>query len=162
MDNPNLEEIKLTTSTDQFSVTPGGSLEIPLLVTNQGSAPDQLRIGIEGIPLVWVSAEQQIVLLQPGEQRQVSLVIQPPAPPNVNTGRYSLRLSAVSAIDPSRAGQTQVTLTVAGFEVKGRVGVLLDGLQYTVVPGEQLAIPVVLINQGLGVDTFRPGFEGLP
>ncbi len=162
MDNPNLEEIKITTPTDQFSVTPGGSLEIPLLVTNQGSTPDQLRIGIEGIPLVWVSAEQQIVLLQPGEQRQVSLIVQPPAPPNVNTGRYSLRLSAVSAIDPARAGQTQVTLTVAGYEVKGRVGVLLEGLQYTVVPGEQLAIPVVLINQGLSADTFRLGFEALP
>jgi heat shock protein HslJ len=162
MDNPNLEEIKLTTPTDQFSVVPGGSLEIPVLVINQGSAPDQLRIGIEGIPLVWVSAEQQILLLQPGEQRQVSLIVQPPAPPNVNTGRYSLKLSAISAINTARSGQTQVTLTVAGFEVKGRVGVLLDGVQYTVVPGEQLTIPVVLINQGLEADTFRLGFEELP
>jgi hypothetical protein len=31
-----------------------------------------------------------------------------------------------------------------------------------VVPGEQLAIPVVLINQGLGADTFGLAVEELP
>ena len=55
-----------------------------------------------------------------------------------------------------------VTLTVAGFEVKGRVGVLLEGVQYAVIPGDPLAIPVVMINQGLGADTFRLATEGLP
>ena len=51
---------------------------------------------------------------------------------------------------------------VAGFEAKGRVGVLLGSVQYAVIPGEKLAIPVVLINQGLGADAFRLAIEGLP
>ena len=124
--------------------------------------PEQFRVSVEGIPLVWVSATQQVVLLQPGEQSQTIMTVQPSAPPNARSGRYTLRLLATSVIDPARSVQTQVTLTVAGFEVKGRVGVLLDGVQYSVVPGEQLEISVVLINQGLGVDTFRLAFEDLP
>jgi heat shock protein HslJ len=162
MDNPEQNEIQLTIHADQFSVAPGGSLEIPLVLANPGSLPDQIRIGIEGIPLVWVSIEQPVLLLQPGDQRQIILNIQPPAPPNTHTGRYTLRFSAASTIDPARIAVVQVTLTVAGYEVKGRVGVLLDGLQYNVTPGEQLTIPVVLINQGLGEDTFRLSAADLP
>jgi heat shock protein HslJ len=162
MDDPGQTEIKLSLPADQYSVAPGGSLEIPLALANQGSLPNQVRIGIEGIPLVWVSVEQPVVLLQPGDQRRIILTIRPPAPPNVQTGRYTLRLSAASTIDPAQVSVAQATLTVAGYEAKGRVGVLLDGLQYTVTPGQQLTIPVVLINQGLAEDTFRLGVEGLP
>ena len=160
--NPNQSGIKITSQMDQYSVAPGDKIKIPLLVSNEGSASEQLRVSVEGIPLVWVSATQQVVLLQPGEQSQTILTVQPSAPPNARSGRYTLRLLATSVIDPARSVQTQVTLTVAGFEVKGRVGVLLDGVQYSVVPGEQLEIPVVLINQGLGADTFRLAFEDLP
>jgi heat shock protein HslJ len=162
MNNSDQTGIVLSTQTDQLSVAPGGKLAITLLLTNQGSAADQLRISVEGIPLTWVSTEQQVVLLQPGEQSQITLTIQPPAPPNAHTGRYSLRLGATSLIDPDRTAETQVTLTVAGFEVKGRVGVLLDGVQYSVIPGEPLEIPVVLINQGLAADTFRLALDNLP
>jgi heat shock protein HslJ len=162
MNNSDQDTIILKTNASQYSIAPGGTLEIPVILTNQGSTQDQLRVSVEGIPMVWVSTEHQVVLLQPGEQRQIILTIQLPAPPNVQIGRYMLRLLATSAIDSTQTAQTQVTLTVAGFEVKGRVGVLLDGVQYSVVPGEQLEIPVVLINQGLGADTFRLAFEDLP
>ena len=159
---PNQAEINLAILTDQRSVTPGSRLDVVLLLSNLGKTPDQVRISVSGIPLVWVSTEQPVLLLQPGEQRQVSLAIQPPAPPNARTGRYTMQFHAVSAIDPNRSAQAIGDLTVAGFEVKGRVGVLLDGLQYSVTPGDQLTIPVVLINQGLAADTFRLEIEGLP
>ena len=162
MNDSEQEQIKLTTQTDQYSVAPGGSVEIPVVLTNLSGTSDQVRIHIEGIPLVWVSTEQPVLLLEPGEERQIILTIKPPAPPNAHAGRFSLWLRAVSTLNPSRSGQALVTLTVAGYEVKGRVGVLLDGVQYSVVPGEQLAIPVVLINQGLGADTFGLAVEELP
>ena len=35
MNEPNQETIKLTTGTDQYSVVPGGSLEMTLVLTNK-------------------------------------------------------------------------------------------------------------------------------
>lgn len=162
MNTPNQADIQITAQADQYTIAPGGKQEIPLLLVNNGTAPEQCRIGVEGIPLVWVFAEQQVVLLQPGAQVQVILTIQPPALPNVQIGRYILTVKAASMVDPARLAQTQVALTVAGFEVKGRVGVLLQGLQYSVVPGEQLVIDSVLINQGLTADTLRLALADLP
>lgn len=158
--NPN--GILLMTETDQLSVAPGGTLEIPVIIKNQSASPDQVRITVEGIPLPWISTDQPIVLLQPGEERRIILVVQPPAPPSANAGRHSMRIAATSTFVPERRAETLVTLTVAGFEVPGRVGVLLNGLQYAVIPGEKLAVPVVLVNQGLGPDTFQLNAEGLP
>lgn len=162
MNSSDQATILLTTPTSQYSIAPGGTLKIPVILTNQGSAPDQVRISVEGIPLIWVSAEQQVVLLQPGQQAKIILTIQPPEPPQVHVGRYNLILQATSMIVPAHTSQVKVILTMAGFEVKGRVGVLMEGVQYSVVPGEQREIPVLLINQGLGADTFRLSVEGLP
>jgi len=162
MNQSDQDTIILTTDASQYSIAPGETLKIPVILANRGSTQNQLRISVEGIPIAWVYTENQVVLLQPGEQRQIILAIQPPALPNVQVGRYLLRLLAISAIDSSQAAHKQVTLTVAGFEAKGRIGVLLEGVQYTVIPGEKLAIPVVMINQGLGADTFRLAVERLP
>jgi heat shock protein HslJ len=152
----------LTTDADQYSVAPGAKLSIPVVITNQGSLQSQLRIGVEGIPMVWVSSEHQVILLQPGEQRQIILTIQPPAPPNVKIGRYTLQVLASNTTDPARVARLSLLLTVAGFEVKGRVAVLLEGVQYAVVPGDRLGIPVMLINQGFGADTSRLAIGNLP
>ena len=162
MNTSNQDPITLTTNSSQYSVAPGDTLEIPVILANQGRTQNQLRISVEGIPMVWVSTEHQVVLLQPGEQRQIILKIHPPALPNVQIGRYMPRLLATSVIDPSQTTQKQITLMVAGFEAKGRVGVLVGGVQYAVIPGEKLAIPVVMINQGLGADEFRLAVDGLP
>ena len=162
MNKLNPESIKLTTEVDQYSVAPGGRLEIALVLTNQGQVPDQVRIMVEGIPLAWVSTEQPVLLLQPGEERRIPLTIQPPAPPSAHTGRYNLQLHAESALDPTRSADATVSLTVAGYEIKGRVSVLLDTLRYSATPGEQLSIPVALINQGLVADTLHLAGEGLP
>jgi heat shock protein HslJ len=73
-----------------------------------------------------------------------------------------MRLLAISTIDPTRFAQARLTLTLAAFEAKGRIGVLLESLQYAAVPGEPLTIPLVLINQGLAADVLRIAIEGLP
>ncbi len=155
-------DIKLQTPADQYSVAPGEKLEIPLVLTNLGTTPDQVRLSVEGIPLVWVSTDQQVVLLQPGQQVNVTLTIHPPEPPGAHIGRYPLTLRAASMIDPARIARAQMVLTVAGFEVKGRLGVLMEGVRFSVTPGEKLEISAVLINQGLVPDTFRLAFGNLP
>ncbi|MFM8322211.1 MAG: META domain-containing protein [Chloroflexota bacterium] len=154
--------ILISVEADRFSVAPGGTLEIPVVLKNQNPAPDQVRITVQGIPLPWVSTDQPVVLVQPGEERCITLIVQPPAPPNANAGRHLLRINAASTFNPQRSTETQLILTVAGFEVTGRVGVLMNGVQYAVIPGEKLAVPVVLSNQGLGADTFHLESADLP
>jgi heat shock protein HslJ len=162
MSDINPTGILLKTETDQLLVAPGGTLEIPVNLKNQSASADQVRITVEGVPLSWVSTDQPVVLLQPGEERRITLIVQPPAPPSANAGRHRMRIAVTSTFVPERLAEILVTLTVAGFEVPGRVGVLLNGLQYAVIPGEKTAVPVVLINQGLGPDTFQVVAEGLP
>lgn len=162
MNTPNPLVIELTTPTDQFSVVPGNKIEVPLLITNQGNSPDQLRISVEGIPLVWVSANRQVVLLQLGQQEGLTLTIHPPALPNVQIGRYYLFIRVTSLIDPASTAQIKAVLTVAGVEVKGRVGVLLEGARFSTAPGENLEINTILVNQGLVPDTFRLAIQDLP
>ena len=116
---------------------------------------------VEGVPLPWISTERPVLLVQPGEEVSITLVIHPPEPPSANAGRYQMRIQVTSTLDPERCAETLVTLTVAGFEVPGRVGVLLNGLQYAVTPGDTLAVPVVITNQGLGTDLFHLEMEGL-
>jgi heat shock protein HslJ len=155
-------DISLTTPNDQISVIPGEKVVIPLVLTNQGALADQLRISIEGIPFTWASSDQQVVMLQPGEQRAVNLTVEPPALPNARIGRYDLQVLATSSLDPSRVTRAAIALSVAGYEVRGRVTLLLDSLQQAVTPGEKLVMPLVLINQGLEADRFRLAVEELP
>ena len=162
MNEPKQSHIHMKVMEDQYSVAPGEKIDIPVVIVNQAQQPEQVRISVEGIPLFWVSTEQPVVLLKPGEKSEVTLTIMPPSPPNALIGRYKLRVISTSVLDPARMAQVQVNLTVAQVEIKGRIGVLLESLQFSVVPGEQLEIRLVLINQGLGADTFRMITDGLP
>jgi hypothetical protein len=47
-------------SSVQFSAAPGGSLTIPLTVLNRGLEADAFRLGIEGIPVSWVSTSTPV------------------------------------------------------------------------------------------------------
>jgi heat shock protein HslJ len=162
MNDINPPGIQLAAEANQLSVAPGGTLEVPIFIKNQSASADQVRITVEGIPLTWVSTDQPVILIQPGEQRRILLIVQPPAPPNANAGRYQMRITVTSTFDPQRRAEALLALSVAGFEVPGRVNVLLNGLQYTVTPGEKLAAPVIIFNQGLGPDTFQVEATGLP
>jgi uncharacterized membrane protein len=53
----------------QFAAAPGGSFTVPLTVLNRGLVPATFRLGIDGIPVSWVSTSTPVVLLQPGESK---------------------------------------------------------------------------------------------
>jgi heat shock protein HslJ len=161
MSDLNFSGFLLTTEKDALSVAPGGTQELPVMLKNNRATPEQVRIMVEGIPLPWISTDRPVVLLQPGEETRITLVIHPPEPPNANAGRYQMSIIVTSTLDPERRADRRVALTVAGFEAPGRVAVLLNGLQYAVTPGDTLAIPVVITNQGLGADIFHLEAEGL-
>lgn len=102
MNGSDQSSIRMMTEANQYTVAPGGRLELPLILKNLATSPDQVQITVEGIPLTWVSTDQPLLLIQPGEERRVALIIQPPAPPNANAGRHRLQIAAASTLDPRR------------------------------------------------------------
>jgi hypothetical protein len=53
-------------------------------------------------------------------------------------------------------------LTIAAFETQGRIGLLMESVQFAIAPGNSLAVPIMLLNQGLVADDFRLTVEGIP
>ncbi len=86
----------------QFAATPGETTTIPITLTNRGLDRDTFRLGVEGIPLSWVSTDSPTVTLSPGEQREVSLLIQPALAPTSLAGRNKFRLSVSSQATPDQ------------------------------------------------------------
>src|SRR5574338_490759 len=119
MSDFNFSGILLTTEKDILTVAPGGTQELPVILKNNSASPEQVRIMVEGVPLPWISTERPVLLIQPGEEVSITLVIHPPEPPSANAGRYQMRIQVTSTLDPERYAETLVTLTVAGFEVPG-------------------------------------------
>lgn len=98
-----------------YHVVPGGSVNIQAWITNQGMADETVQITLEGLPGRWVSSQTPVVRLAAGEQRSISLHIQPTATPDSRAGRYPFRLIAASPAAPDQGAAAEGTLTLAAF-----------------------------------------------
>jgi ABC-type amino acid transport substrate-binding protein len=145
-----------------FSVVPGESLTIPVLLQNQGAEEDFFELAVRGLPAGWVYLPSPAIRLAPGARREATLVVQPPGPPHGRAGRHAFVVRVSSRSDPDQAAEVEGSLTVAALEVEGRIGLLLAATEFAVVPGESVAIPLVLINNGLEEDVLKLHVQGLP
>jgi hypothetical protein len=148
-------------STD-LTAAPGSTATVPLLVSNQSSEEGFFEITVRGIPSNWVSVPAPVVRLAGGEQREVLLTIQPPAPPQGRAGRHHVVVRITSQEAPQERAEATCTLTVAALEVPGRIGLLLAATEFSVAPGDRVAILLVLVNQGLERDVVNLSVEGIP
>lgn len=98
-----------------LSVQPGQSLDIQLVLINQGDQVDHFNISVAGISAGWVPGLPKSVYLMPGDQQQVNLVIQPPRSSDSRAGRYALTFLVSSKADPSQVVETKANLTVAAY-----------------------------------------------
>jgi len=154
--------VALHLSSYEFVVAPGQAVTIPLLIHNQGTADQALSLSVRGVPGHWVSVPSPLVHLAPGEQREVTLIVQPPAFPDGHAGRHALVIRVASQQAPAEAVEKTCSLTVAALEVPGRIDMLLAATEFSVTPGSSTAVPLVLRNQGLDADTFALSVEGIP
>ncbi|HJR81427.1 MAG TPA: DUF5050 domain-containing protein, partial [Anaerolineales bacterium] len=115
-----------------------------------------------GLPVDWVTIDTPVVHLSPGEAKQVTLTVQPPSVPQSRVGQYPLDVRAVSQNNPTRTATARSTLTVAAYETRGRIGVLVGSLHFLASPGSVLQIPILLQNRGLEEDSFRLSVVGIP
>jgi len=145
-----------------YTVPPGESTDIRMMLRNQGSQDDSFEISLDGVPVDWVSIGTPIISLLAGEEKETTITIQPPHPPQIRAGRYPITVRIFSQESPDEVVDIGVTLTVAAYEVKGRIGVLMEATQFSVSPGASTSIPIVLLNQGLAEDFFKLAVEGIP
>jgi hypothetical protein len=146
----------------EVSVAPGSSLVIPVALHNHSPEDGFFELAVRGIPSTWVSMPAPVVRLAAGEQRQVSLTLQPPLPPVGRAGRHQMVIRAASQARPEVAAEAACSLTVAALEVPGRIGLLLAATEFPVAPGESVSIPLVLYNQGLERDVVDLSVDGIP
>jgi len=135
----------------QFSVVPGGSVEIPLVVINQDPREDQYQVTIEGAPANWVAAPIPNFRLQPGEQHEISVTIRPPRSPESRAGRYSLRIQVSSLYAPEQPTVANLILTVSAFE---EFTALISTPKFEAEQSAQVSV----VNQGNTPQTYTVTF----
>jgi hypothetical protein len=108
--------IGLHVETTSASVAPGGSVSIELLLANRGLEEDQFQLGVEGIPVGWVSASAPVVRLAPGGQQEVTVTISPPRSTQSRAGRHVLRIRVLSQAVPDQLAEAECVLTVGVFD----------------------------------------------
>ena len=153
--NENPQQITISIEKDEYSIVPGSISEIVLQIQNQGDNPDYLEIGIRGIPSTWVTLQEQVIQLAPGEERGITLTVQPPPPPQTQAGIFPVKIVVTSQANPRQTAQAEIILRVAVFESRGRIGVMMETVQFSIAPGGSIDAPILLINQGLETDSFR-------
>lgn len=161
-DNAQQKSIIIQIPEKKYSVIPGSQVPIPLTLINQGREEDFFEISVRGIPLEWISLPDPVVRLSAGEKQEVRLVIESPPAAQVSAGQHPVSIHVFSQSSREISAEVEFILTVAAFEIQGRVGVLMESVQYSVAPGSSTTVSIVLLNQGLVEDNFRLSIEGIP
>jgi Tol biopolymer transport system component/uncharacterized membrane protein len=102
-------------SSVQFSCAPGETLTIPITVVNHGLDNDTFRLGVEGIPVSWVSTATPLVPLAAGESKEISLLVRPAASSSSQAGRNKFFISVASQVAVDQVVKVDCLLTVAAY-----------------------------------------------
>jgi hypothetical protein len=146
----------------EYPVVPGGSVEISVTIMNLGTEEDHFELAVRGVPLSWISVPTPVVRLAAGGKTNLVVFIQVPPAPQSRAGHYPVMILATSQSNPDHTAEVEALLRVAAFEAQGRIGVMMQSIQFAVAPGSSVPVVIVLLNQGLASDEFRLSVEGIP
>ncbi|HKJ39992.1 MAG TPA: hypothetical protein VJ972_14545, partial [Anaerolineales bacterium] len=147
---------------EQVNVSPEGSEKFHVAVINQGQNEEYVDILVKGVPEDWITIEKPVVHVHPGETEQFTITVQSPPLPQSRVGQYPLDVQAVSQSDYKHSATARSYLTVATYQSKGRIGVMLGSIYFSISPGANISIPVLLQNRGTQEDSFRLSVDGIP
>ena len=99
------------------SVTPGGTLELPIQLFNRGPASDTYLLSVQGMPSEWLANPPQPVRVPANSQSLARLVIRPPRSPLVRAGRYGLTIRVASQASPDQTVELRPVMTVTAFSL---------------------------------------------
>ncbi len=155
-------QIRVAIKEDQVTVLPESRTTLQVGILNEGPNEEYVDILVKGVPPEWVTIPTPVLHLASGEAKLVTLTIQVPAMSDGRVGQYPLDVHAVSQSDPKRSGVARSTLTVAAYQSRGRIGIMLGAIHFAVTPGTSIDIPIILQNRGEEEDSFRLNVTGLP
>jgi hypothetical protein len=147
---------------EQITVPPETRATIRVGILNESPNEEYVDILVKGVPPEWVIVPTPVLQLAPGEAKLITLTVEAPEISENRVGQYPLDVHVISQNDPQRSAVARSILTVASYQSKGRIGVLLGATSFSVTPGTTIEIPVLLQNRGDQEDSFRLNASGLP
>lgn len=150
----NTSRIGIILNTTQFTVAPGDTLSIPIVIANRELTEDTFAISVDGLPPSWVSSSTPVIRLLPGDRREVTLYIQPPHGPASRAGRHPFVIRASAQSDPGINETADATLTIAAR------GQFSSSLSPTRIDAGQAA-RLLIHNTGNFQDTFTVRYQSI-
>jgi hypothetical protein len=154
--------LRVAVQEEQVSVAPGNEAEIHVGVINENAEPEDVNISVLGAPAGWIMIDTPMVHLPPGQARQVTVAARPPNLPEGLVGQYPLTIQAIGQNGSRHLAEARSVLTVAAYESRGPIGVLLGSTQFAVFPDSTVSIPILLQNRSARADTFQLHIAGIP
>lgn len=135
-----------------FSVVPGASVTVPLLLQNRGQREDVFQLSIEGLPANWISANAGFIRLEPSARQEVDITISVPRTSEATVGRTPFKIVIISQDFPDQKDDAECILTVAAFS---KFSIAL--FPKTLRAGQ--AGHLTIYNEGNTSDAYSVGFH---
>jgi TolB protein len=148
----------------EYAVSPGTNTNIPLLIVNESADADNYQVFTEGAPAGWLMVPAPLTRVAPGDQVESQLQVQLPKSPVARAGRYPITVRIVNQRQPNEVVELTVRLTVAAATSAsgGSIVAFLWNTQFAVNPGEDVEVPLTVLNRGRNNDLFNVEVSGLP
>jgi len=127
------DQIGVALSSTSLKARIGEFTEIIVTIRNSTRLVDQFSIAVEGLGAGWYDFSAADVLLSPGDEGRIRIIIHPPKAADVKAGSYPFRVKVTSMVDTLVSTVVEASLTVYTFaglsaemslkSVVGRVGI---------------------------------------
>jgi uncharacterized membrane protein len=114
--NQFLMAIRVRLGQDEVQVEPGGSAQLLAVVRNEGDAPDQVALEVEGVDAEWCAIPIPSFSLAPGEEVQERILIRPPRSTESRAGTYPILVRARS-LENGGSGVAQASITIRPYSM---------------------------------------------
>ena len=98
-----------------FSISPGSSINVPILIQNRGSEEDSFRLNIDGIPARWISTNATFTELEANTSKEILLTIRIPRSPEATAGRVPFTIEFTSQKYPDQITEVGCYLNRVGI-----------------------------------------------
>jgi eukaryotic-like serine/threonine-protein kinase len=106
--------IAISVVQSDLTVSPGQSVQLTVLVMNQGPLVEHITTTLQGIPPSWVLNPVPVIQLMPGDQREMIITIQPERISKSRAADYPMKVH-IAAQEPGGDVEIQVILDVQPY-----------------------------------------------
>ena len=144
--------IGITLGSIYFSVAPGSSVTVPVLLQNHGLKEDVFQLTVEGIPANWISTNALFTKLEPAGSQEIEFSVRVPRSAEAGVGRTPFKIILFNQDFPDQKTEVECILTVAAFS---KFSASLQPVSIKIGQTGQL----VINNEGNTVDNYGLSFR---